>query len=391
MNKDTIPEGFTVKMAVVDAFPVIFFSLATVCLGIFLKSNVFLLGALLSAFAGITKVIWKFIVAIKKKNIWWLFMQMRICMPLGFILMILGVFVGKSGMSGKEIWKWFTSFPVNIFFGLGLVSFILMIIMAFALDNTNPKHNWIEQIINGTGQFFVLVGAVFLVFFGDFYRSNMTKEEYQNKYEKTVNIEETDDYYLITEIGNLADNAIIMFPGAKVEATAYIPLMEAVVKSDSSKVAVFIVKPSYNFAVFGEKVAENICEEYGMKYKKWYVAGHSLGGVEAASYAKNHIIGIDGLIMLASYSVSDLVNAEEYSDDFRVLSINASNDYIINLEKREEYMKNLPDDTLFYEIEGGNHGQFGDYGFQEGDKTASISKEEQWEEIAEQINLFINY
>jgi hypothetical protein len=33
-------------------------------------------------------------------------------------------------------------------------------------------------------------------------------------------------------------------------------------------------------------------------------------------------------------------------------------------------------------IEGGNHAQFGSYGPQEGDKPATISPEEQWEQVA---------
>jgi hypothetical protein len=42
----------------------------------------------------------------------------------------------------------------------------------------------------------------------------------------------------------------------------------------------------------------------------------------------------------------------------------------------------LPADTAFLEIAGGNHAQFGDYGPQTGDNPATISANEQWDQIA---------
>ena len=42
-----------------------------------------------------------------------------------------------------------------------------------------------------------------------------------------------------------------------------------------------------------------------------------------------------------------------------------------------------------YEISGGNHAYFGNYGEQKGDGTASITRESQQEQAVEQIMLFI--
>ena len=41
-------------------------------------------------------------------------------------------------------------------------------------------------------------------------------------------------------------------------------------------------------------------------------------------------------------------------------------------------------------IEGGNHAQFGNYGLQEGDGTATMSREEQQTIAAEAMLAFIN-
>lgn len=69
MDKNTVPENFTLSMVIVDAFPVIFFSLIAILIGIMLKNPVFITGAVLAAFAGLCKVIWKLIV-VKKKRIY---------------------------------------------------------------------------------------------------------------------------------------------------------------------------------------------------------------------------------------------------------------------------------------------------------------------------------
>jgi pimeloyl-ACP methyl ester carboxylesterase len=102
------------------------------------------------------------------------------------------------------------------------------------------------------------------------------------------------------------------------------------------------------------------------------MAGHSLGGSMAAKYTSNNRDKIDGLILLASYSVDDL---SEYTG--RVLSILGTKDMGIDQEKLDETSVNLPADTEFFIIEGGNHAQFGDYGFQKGDNIADIPLEEQ--------------
>jgi hypothetical protein len=52
------------------------------------------------------------------------------------------------------------------------------------------------------------------------------------------------------------------------------------------------------------------------------------------------------------------------------------------MEKFDETKALLPANTKYVVIEGGNHAQFGSYGFQAGDNEATISPEEQWTQIA---------
>jgi len=110
----------------------------------------------------------------------------------------------------------------------------------------------------------------------------------------------------------------------------------------------------------------------------WSVGGHSLGGLAAANYAGKHLDEIDGLVFWASYPADDSLSNSSLS----VLSIYGSND-LSGMEPYDKSRSQLPSDTQFILIEGGNHAQFGSYGPQAGDKPATISAEEQWAQATE--------
>ena len=70
MTKDTVPEGFSVVMALVDLIPVVFFGLSTVRVGRLFQSALFVTGALICLLSGVVKVLWKLIAAVSRRNIW---------------------------------------------------------------------------------------------------------------------------------------------------------------------------------------------------------------------------------------------------------------------------------------------------------------------------------
>lgn len=127
------------------------------------SNPLFLIGAILCLFAGLCKVLWKIIVVLKKKNIWWMFLQMRICMPIGFLMMVLSIFLKRKEINFHFILKTILSFPSVIFFGLGLLGMTLMIIFAFTLDGSSLKSNWIEQLTNGIAQMFIFTGVLIIL------------------------------------------------------------------------------------------------------------------------------------------------------------------------------------------------------------------------------------
>ena len=66
--------------------PVVFFGLSAVRAGSLLRSALFVAGAVVCLVSGVVKVLWKGIAAVTRRNIWPMFVQMRVFMPAGFAL-----------------------------------------------------------------------------------------------------------------------------------------------------------------------------------------------------------------------------------------------------------------------------------------------------------------
>lgn len=209
-------------------------------------------------------------------------------------------------------------------------------------------------------------------FVADYYHSDESVQTYMQKKGKTEIHEIKEGIFLD---GPGEDEAVIFYPGAKVEYTAYIPMLYGLAEKG---VDCFLVKMPCNLAVLGQNKADDILEHY--EYTHWYLAGHSLGGAMAASYASNHLDDLDGLILLAAYPTKSLK-----SEDFSVLSVYGSEDGVLNMAKYEEVLEWMPDNYEELCIEGGCHAYFGNYGKQKGDGTAGISREEQQEQTAEAV------
>lgn len=161
---------------------------------------------------------------------------------------------------------------------------------------------------------------------------------------------------------------LIFYPGGKVEYSAYVPLMKALA---AEGIRCVLLEMPFNLAVLDVNAAEGIRELYP-EIEDWYIGGHSLGGSMAASYLADHSNEFEGLLLLGSYSTADLSDT-----GLDVLSIYGSEDNVLNREKYDEYLPNLPDNFAENVINGGCHAYFGMYGPQAGDGTPTISNEEQ--------------
>ena len=201
---------------------------------------------------------------------------------------------------------------------------------------------------------------------------------YANDYYRAVDVDEyitSNDAVTVSQIdegyffdGPSDDKALIFYPGAKVEETAYAPIMKSLAEQG---VDCFLIKMPMKLAILGANKADKIREKYD--YDNYYLAGHSLGGAMAANYASEHLNDYSGLFLLAAYPTKDLTVAQ-----FPVVFIYGDNDKVLNREKLEVGFTLVPSDYKKVEIAGGNHAQFGAYGAQDGDDTATITPEEQW-------------
>ena len=166
------------------------------------------------------------------------------------------------------------------------------------------------------------------------------------------------------------DTAIIFYPGAKVEAEAYLPLLDQIRQTG---VACILVHMPFHMAIFDANAAEAVIDQFP-EYQHWYIAGHSMGGAMASQFASDHPDLVDGLILMGAYIYGDCP-AED------TLSIYGSRNR--SVEDKIDYTENI------VEIEGGNHAQFGNYGPQKGDLPAAISAEEQQKQTVEAIEAFL--
>lgn len=215
----------------------------------------------------------------------------------------------------------------------------------------------------------VVLAAVFAIYVGDFYHMGQAAAvSASNAVEEGK--------MLIFQPEEEAEQGLIFYPGGKVEYSAYAPLMEELAEEG---ILCVITKMPCNLAFFGINAADQVKQRFP-EVEEWYLGGHSLGGVAAGLYAQDHSEELEGLILLASYTTSDLSES-----DLKVLSVYGTEDGVLNRENYAENYANLPKDTTEVILEGGCHGWFGDYGAQKGDGSPTISREEQTEQTAEAI------
>ena len=222
---------------------------------------------------------------------------------------------------------------------------------------------------------FLMVG--FGVYVENYYHATETAEEAMMETDQ-IFVQENDDGIVFAPEHPSA--GLIFYPGGKVEHTAYAPLMRTLAEQD---ILCVLVKMPFRLAVFDINAADGILEQFP-EIENWYLGGHSLGGSMAASYVSKRNEDFEGLVLLAAYSTEDLSDS-----GLKVISLYGSEDGVLNREKYEECRSNLPEDTVEYVIEGGNHAGFGSYGEQKGDGDARISQDEQIAITVEKIKSVI--
>lgn len=223
----------------------------------------------------------------------------------------------------------------------------------------------------------IAVFVVLLVVFAGMAFQRYTSDYYSAKgYEVQVKeYEDTEDYTVYGDVSSSV--GFIFYPGAKVDEAAYAPIMDELAEAG---ICCVVAKMPYHMAILDTDAAESLMEQFP-KIEHWYLGGHSLGGAMAAGFAAKHSSELEGLILLAAYPTKELT-------ELPVLSIYGSEDMVLNREKYAESIV-LAKELTERVIEGGNHAGFGDYGVQDGDGTAEITSEEQWQETVDYVMNFM--
>lgn len=210
-----------------------------------------------------------------------------------------------------------------------------------------------------------VLGGGFLVYASDYYRADETANAVLQS--EAVQMEE-DLILLLPE--ETADTALIFYPGAKVEYTAYLPILD---KLRQNGIASVLMKMPFNMAIFSANAADRAFKELP-GVTDWFIGGHSMGGAMASSYFAGHKDRVKGLVLLGAYIYGD-VAPEDALTVYGTLNA--------GLEKNINYTENV------VIIQGGNHAQFGNYGEQKGDPAAAISWQEQQDAAVQAILEFI--
>lgn len=228
------------------------------------------------------------------------------------------------------------------------------------------KISLLKKVLLGVILLFVLLAGAFFWYVSDYYRAEDISVSVLAQDDGII----VQDNLTILSPSSPTDTAMIFYPGAKVEAIAYLPLLDQIRQIG---VACILVDMPFHMAIFDVNAAQDVITQFP-EFEHWYIAGHSMGGAMASQFATDHPDEVDGLILLGAYLYGDYPTAD-------TLTIYGSLNQ--SVEDKLNYTENV------VEIAGGNHAQFGNYGAQKGDPPATISAAEQQAQTVSAIQTFI--
>lgn len=143
--------------------------------------------------------------------------------------------------------------------------------------------------------------------------------------------------------------SVIFYQGGLVEEESYAPLAQLL---SAAGHPVYISKMPANLAITKMNLASKIKQAY--PEQTFVIGGHSLGGAMAARYAANHTDELAGVFFLGAYPDEKGSLAESA---LPVISITGTKDEVVSREKLEAGKSYMPQDAIYYVLNGGNHAQ----------------------------------
>lgn len=245
-------------------------------------------------------------------------------------------------------------------------------------DDAAPRSGWqrFRRIWATTG---ISLTVVFVVWSLIAYRANGDARA-ATVSDAVVTNTRADGVWRFTPVaqGTPAAVGLVFFPGALVDPTAYAPLARAVAEAGYPVIVMELPKRGAfggadDPALFARSVAAVRADD-----TRWVVAGHSRGAGVAATFASRYAREIAGLVLLGTTHPRDV---DLSGLTIPVTKVLGTKDGVAPESRSNENRHLLPAATTWVRIEGGNHSQFGWYGFQPGDHRAGIDAHEQHRQV----------
>ena len=235
-----------------------------------------------------------------------------------------------------------------------------------------------------------LAGLTFMVWLWLSFQARNLPEGVMDS-DTAVTITETNTHITFQPTTNQSATGLLFYPGAMVEPTAYAPLARTLAEAGTLTIIVKLPWGTAPLASHEEQLWQTtqtiMAEESSIQ--QWVLSGHSRGAAIAARTIYEQENAFAGLILIgtshpkeAAYS---LANAQ-----LPITKIYGTEDGLASQAEIEAFRGYLPEHTIMTEIAGGNHAQFGYYGTQLGDSSATISREQQQTETAVAILTFLD-
>ena len=190
-----------------------------------------------------------------------------------------------------------------------------------------------------------------------------------------VAVERAENCWTFQPRADVRRTGLVFFAGAMVDPRAYAPLAHRIAGAGYPVLLMELPRRGAFGGADGPEVLDRAtaAQRKVPGVDRWVAAGHSRGGEVAARFAARNP-GLAGLVLIGTSHPRDFSLA---ASTIPVTRVFGTRDTVADVEKLEATRGNLPAAARLVEIDGGNHSQFGYYGFQPGDWPATISREEQ--------------
>jgi pimeloyl-ACP methyl ester carboxylesterase len=181
---------------------------------------------------------------------------------------------------------------------------------------------------------------------------------------------------------------LVFLPGGGIDPEAYAPLLHSVAESGHAAVLVRMPWRTAPTAGTQRTLWQRIDVVVGKNNpgQAWVLSGHSRGAALASTYMSERSGKLTGLVLIGTTHPRDV---DLSKTSVPVAKIYGTRDCVADTAKMKANARLLPPATQWIRIAGANHRQFGYYGYQLGDCSATISRTAQQARTARALIEFL--